>query len=343
MVRYLFVRTTCCVVVCLLELADAALVGCELVWRTWFPSSASEAHRSPSVVIVGGSFSGLRAQRNCSSLCRVTLVDLKDYFEYTPGCLRLFVDPSRLQSIARPLPHARNGLIVGELTSIGPHAITVREPGGVDVLVNYDYLLLGTGITYGCKPITPTAAHPTLEARAAAWESAAAKLRAAGSVLVLGGGPVGVELAAEIAAAYPGKRLTLLTSSGSLCPTLPPRIGAVSAAWLRNRGVHLLFHTRVTRVDGSTVHLSDDSTLSADLVYPCMGSGRANTQALSRSLPDSLDASGRVLVDQALRVRGAHGRIFAMGDAMLLPGSTDLKLGHTAELNAEVAAENVLR
>lgn len=342
-VRYLFVRATCYMVICLFELADAALVNCELVWRMLFPSPASEPKGSPSVVIVGGSFSGLRAQRECSGKCRVTLVDLKDYFEYTPGCLRLFIDPSHLRNVARPLPHARNGLIVGELTSIGPHAITVREPGGVDVLVNYDYLLLGTGSTYSCKPISPTGAHPTLVARATAWEEAAAELRTAESVLVLGGGPVGVELAAEVAAAYPGKRITLLTSGGTLCPTLPARVGTVSATWLQNRGVRLVFHARVTRVDGTTVHLSDNSTLSADVVYPCMGGGSPNSHAVRLSFPDSLHASGRVIVDQALRVHGSNGRVFAMGDVMLLPGSADLKLGHTAELNAEVAAENALR
>ena len=37
----------------------------------------------------------------------------------------------------------------------------------------------------------------------------------------------------------------------------------------------------------------------------------------------------------------AGGRVFGVGDAMSLPKCTDLKLGHTAELNADVAAENV--
>ena len=42
--------------------------------------------RKPTVAIVGGSFAGLQAQRALSDAFDVTLIDLKDYFEYTPAC-----------------------------------------------------------------------------------------------------------------------------------------------------------------------------------------------------------------------------------------------------------------
>ena len=44
----------------------------------------------PSVVVVGGSFAGLRVQRELGDDFDVTVVDLKEYFEYTPGVLRLY-------------------------------------------------------------------------------------------------------------------------------------------------------------------------------------------------------------------------------------------------------------
>ena len=47
----------------------------------------------------------------------------------------------------------------------------------------------------------------------------AAQLKAAKSVLVLGGGAVGVELAAEIAEAYPQKQVTIVDSHTALCST----------------------------------------------------------------------------------------------------------------------------
>jgi hypothetical protein len=47
----------------------------------------------PSVVVIGGSFAGLRVQRELSDNFDVTVVDLKEYFEYTPGVLRLYTQP----------------------------------------------------------------------------------------------------------------------------------------------------------------------------------------------------------------------------------------------------------
>ena len=39
----------------------------------------------------------------------------------------------------------------------------------------------------------------------------------------------------------------------------------------------------------------------------------------------------------------AAGRVFAMGDCMVHPGSGEAKLGHTAEVNAHLVVENVRR
>ena len=57
------------------------------------------------------------------------------------------------------------------------------------------------------------------------------------------------------------------------------------------------------------------------------------------------DAKGKVVVDEHLRCAASPtatpGRVFAAGDVMRLPGCKDLKVGHTAELNADVVAANI--
>lgn len=60
------------------------------------------------VAIVGGSFAGLCAarhlQRHSSSLgLSVTVVEPKDYFEYTPGLLRALVDESSAAPLLVPM------------------------------------------------------------------------------------------------------------------------------------------------------------------------------------------------------------------------------------------------
>ena len=57
----------------------------------------------PRVVIVGASFAGLACARSLRRDFQVTLVDQRDYFEYTPGILRLFVKPGYLNELCAPI------------------------------------------------------------------------------------------------------------------------------------------------------------------------------------------------------------------------------------------------
>merc|ERR1712012_11260 len=51
------------------------------------------------VLIVGGSFAGLCAARDLRDHYLVTIVDAKEYFEYTPGVLRAYVKPKHLDAL----------------------------------------------------------------------------------------------------------------------------------------------------------------------------------------------------------------------------------------------------
>ena len=53
---------------------------------------------------------------------------------------------------------------------------------------------------------------------------------------VLGGGAVGVEVAAELVEAKGGASVTLATASDELVPDLPPATRNQALAWLRDRG-----------------------------------------------------------------------------------------------------------
>ncbi|KAJ1471252.1 hypothetical protein T484DRAFT_1844879 [Baffinella frigidus] len=59
------------------------------------------------VVIVGGSFAGLAVARNLRKDFDVTIIDRKDYFEYTPGVLRLLVRPEAFPHLTAPLASLR--------------------------------------------------------------------------------------------------------------------------------------------------------------------------------------------------------------------------------------------
>ena len=366
--RLTLVRATLSLAISIFELIDLLLVAAFAVARTAREcsrnllrgASLGSEPSKPSVVIVGGSFAGLRTQRELSDSFDVTLVDLKDYFEYTPGVLRLFTQPHRLRSLAAPLPRTRNKLHVGEATAVESDKVRVRTRGAAgaepaEVELPYDYLVLACGTAYPCAPVKPTAEQPSLSSRQAAWDAAAAELREAPSAIVIGGGLVGVELAAEIVEAFPSKEVTLITSGAALCSTLPRRVGVGVRGWLEKRGVSVRFNAPVDTVDlaAGEVTLRNGATISAAVVYDCRGNGEPNGAKLigdegkegkegkEGEVSEAVDGKGRLVVDETLRSRFGGGRVFAAGDAMQLAPCSDLKLGHTAELNADVVAENI--
>ena len=121
------VETVIFIVWVLLLIVNVLLHVLQLVYRllTACVGLVRPTEKPRRVVIVGASFAGLWAQRALSDTFDVTLIDLKDFFEYTPGVLRLFVEPSHLHRIAKPLPAQRCNTLASRLLQAraGPPSI----------------------------------------------------------------------------------------------------------------------------------------------------------------------------------------------------------------------------
>jgi len=63
------------------------------------------------------------------------------------------------------------------------------------------------------------------------------ELSAANSVLVIGGGAVGLEVAGEVATDFPEKQVTLVHSSQAVLENYPPRLGRIIIGKLKQLGV----------------------------------------------------------------------------------------------------------
>ena len=334
----------------LLETLDAVLVAAFSVLSV-FSSVVGLLLRDdspkPSVVIVGASFAGLWAQRALAGRFDVTVIDLKDYFEYTPGVLRLFVEPQHMRHIAKPIPRRHNKVVVAEVTQVNEHSVDLFDHvKGEASSLPFDYLILACGSLYpktASKDVVKAGSDQTsLEQRLACWEAAATDIAQAESALIVGAGPVGVELAAEIAETHPNKKVTLVSRSEQLCAALPDQVGIYCLRWLQQRGVEVLRGVCTTAITADGATLDDGRTLSGyGCVYNCAGI-QPNTNMLRTTFGKHLDTQGRLLVNDHLSLEG-FPHIFGAGDLMLHPRSNELKLGHTAELNAHVVAENVER
>lgn len=65
------------------------------------------------VVIVGGGFAGRTALRELRTEFEVTLIESKEYFEYTPSTLRCLVEPDHARKIVLPQPsHITVGSVI---------------------------------------------------------------------------------------------------------------------------------------------------------------------------------------------------------------------------------------
>lgn len=149
-VRMATVELVICVVWAVLEVLNVILLVPQFLLDLAYAAMTRSEERQKRVVIVGASFGGLAAQRELSgrSDLKVSLIDYKSYFEYTPGILRCFVQPTFLKQLTCPLPASRNELIRGAMTGATQKAVTLRDEQGAEQHVPFDYLVLAVGSTY---------------------------------------------------------------------------------------------------------------------------------------------------------------------------------------------------
>jgi NADH dehydrogenase FAD-containing subunit len=342
----------------LLEAIDFLLVGIDKVFallKETRSTTSIGSKKKPRVLIVGASFAGLTVQRQLSHLndqVDVTVVDLKMYFEYLPGVLRCFVEPSHLPNISCPLSVLKHTTVVtGEVKEVSAVAEADSQKTGVmnqvklsdGRILPFDYLVLATGSTY-TNPIKPTTSTTLLTERQTQWNQAAADLAAAQTVVIIGAGAVGVELAGEILTEYPNqKRVIMVDMATTILPGFRQESIAYTTQWLAKHGAELHLGAALKELSKKYVVFADGRKLDVDLIYMCTG-GKPNSSFLKGgSLPSSsLNQRGAVLVNDHLQVDG-FPHVFCAGDLCFHAKSNELKLGHTAQVNAHLVAENLAR
>ena len=152
------------------------------------------------------------------------------------------------------------------------------------------------------------------------------KIRSAGSILIIGGGPTGVELTGEIAVDFPEKEVTLVHNGSRLMQFIGPKASNKTLDWLRSKRVEVKLEQSVNLnsvSDGSrTYQTSAGETIEADCHFLCTGSPLGSAWLKETFLKDKLDIHGRLMVDKNLRVKD-HSNIFAIGDITDIPVSTN--------------------
>ncbi|KIW21630.1 hypothetical protein PV08_02210 [Exophiala spinifera] len=275
------------------------------------------------VLILGGSYAGLGAALNLQDLCsgrkarfaaqapdtsrfgkipvEITVVDEKDgYFHLisTPLAHASSEFAPRAWTKFRDLPALKNiRFIQGTAENVDcskRHAVILDAETKSPVTLEYDYLVAATGLRR-VWPVVPQAKSRESYLSEAA-EHIEAVRKAKNGVAVIGGGAVGIEMAAEIKLVMPDQKVTLIHSRDKLCSSepLPDEFKDRCLATLHEAGVETIMGQRVLGVETfqseegdaiSELTLADNSTLRAGYVI----------HAISRSIPSTtyLPASAR--------------------------------------------------
>ncbi|MBI3334539.1 FAD-dependent oxidoreductase [Candidatus Pacearchaeota archaeon] len=280
------------------------------------------------VVIIGGGFAGSTIARQLEGIFSVTLIDTKDYFEFTPGILRTLVEPDHAKHVQvlhrKYLKYAK--FILGEVTNVTHASVWVEKQK-----IPYDYLVICAGSTYAL-PIKES--NLVMATRGHHLHAAHTRLQKAQRILVIGGGLVGVELAAEIAEHYPQKEITLMHSHSRLMPRNAERAARYAEIFLRAYGVSLSFNERFSKSKNKRYYTDTGRVFTPDLAFLCTGI-IPNGRFLHTHFRSSLNRQNQVKVNSFLQVKG-HERIFAAGDI------TDIGEEKTAQ-NAEHQAHIIVR
>jgi len=328
---------------------------------------SAESATGPRVVVVGAGFGGLSALAGLArSGARVTLVDRNAYSTFQPLLYQVATAGLAPSDVAYPLravarrKHARFRRAVLTGVDLANGRITLADGSSVD----YDYLILATGVSAAFFGITGAAEHcfslytrrdaialrnqliAELERRSIPGQSAGL------AVTIVGGGATGIELAGTLAdlrnialpAAFPdvdpaGVQVRLIEQAPSLITPFEPKLRDYAHRELRARGVDVRLGTGISAVSAHSVRLAGGADLPSDITVWAAGVS-APEPVTGLGLP--LGHGGRVITDPDLRVRG-HDRVFAIGDAALIDGQPLPQLAQPAIQQGRHAAAQIRR
>ncbi|KAG2484044.1 hypothetical protein HYH03_017134 [Edaphochlamys debaryana] len=293
----------------------------------------------PKLLIIGGGFAGLTLATKASAFCDVTLVDPKTYFELTWTTVRGLHDTGVAD---RSIINYQDVPNIGTFIQASVTRLAKREAtlsNGETVQFNYCAICAGSA---NFEAFKSKSAFTRID-RLAELRTIGDEIRAAKSVAIIGGGPVGVEAAAEIVEAYAGKLITLVCSGPHLLPDQPPKLGVEAQLWLEAQGVHVFLGCRVEqRPEGrgrATMSLQGGpgAFLTADMVLWCTGSTPNSDFLREGDMAGILDERGLIKVEPTLQVVG-HPNMFALGD---INNVQEHKTGFLATKHAEMVAKSI--
>ncbi|WP_067480929.1 NAD(P)/FAD-dependent oxidoreductase [Actinomadura hibisca] len=294
---------------------------------------------SRAVAVIGGGYGGTAVAKALEAQADVILIDPRDAFVNAAASLRALTRPHWASNMFFPfatlLPQGQ--VIRDRAASVDPHGVTLAS--GQRIAADYVVLATGSGYAYPAKPASDSLGDALDDLRRTHKE-----LLQADRVLILGAGPVGLELAGEIKEVWPGKHVTIADPAPELLAGFQPEVVDGLRAQLTTLGIEVLLGTGLATPLSTepgqsgtfTVTTTTGDDITADIWFRAYGT-TTNSAYLADGALTPLTPQGQVPVTESLNVKG-HDHVYAVGDITDVP---EAKMAGYAMRHAEVVVQNI--
>jgi NADH dehydrogenase len=314
----------------------------------------------PQVVVVGSGFGGLNCTRQLAQQAvDVTVVDRDNYHGFWPLLYQVATGGLGPEDIARPAralysDRANVTCRMGTVNSVDLDQHVVGIEGQADLA--YDYLVLAAGSSTADFGIPGVAEHcfplKTLPDAVrlrnhllTSWEEADAAMGrdadAALTVVLIGGGPTGVELAGAISELMSVNlardyrhldatraRIVLVEMTEHLLSGFASRLQRNALRTLKQKGVEVRFGTKLVSASATGVRFADGTDVEAATVIWTAG---VAANPLANQIIGPKGRGGAVAVEPDLSIPG-HPEVFVVCDLAARAGKDGQPLPQVAQV-----------
>jgi NADH:ubiquinone reductase (H+-translocating) len=312
----------------------------------------------PHIVVIGAGFGGLTFVRHFpSNLARITVIDRQNHHVFQPLLYQVATAGLSAVDIAHPIRGVFGGrpnleVLMSEVTGIDLAKNQVQHQRGE---LQYDYLILAAGartsyfghddwreFAPGLKSLDDALRVRRLiltSLERAETEPDATKRASAMTIVIVGGGPTGVELAgafAELTRTVLKKdfdridpttvRVMLIQGGPRVLPTFAEELSASAQRQLEKLGVEVRTGNHVEAIRPGEVVVGGECIRSDNIIW----AAGVSAEPLAKQLHVPLDRSGRIQVLPDLSIPG-FPNAFAIGDIVTLKDANGLEVPGVAQ------------
>lgn len=331
------------------------------------------------ILIIGGGFGGIYTLKNLHKIfhknknIEISLISEQNYFLFTPLLHEVASGSINGENIIEPIRKIMK-CCLKNFYSGKAEFINLKEKivkiG--DLSVSYDYLILAPGAqtnffnTIGAEKNCLTLKtiedankiknHCIAQMDKASQEKDEEKIKKILNFVIVGGGPTGVELAAELqelitesfSRYYPPEiiknaSVILMQKNAELIPQFGEKMRKKSLEVLQKKDIQVMLNMTVQEVTPSSILVNNEKSIPTETVIWTAGI-KPNLIEFEQNIEKNKD--DRILVNEFLQMKN-HPEVFVLGDAAAF---TDIKtntllpaLAQVAEKEAKNIAQNINR